>query len=267
MVNTNNFFNNPNIKTTAELGNFKVLEYQRDITMNPMSASTLFFCDKMGVRKRQVAVELKKTGVTVSSGAMQWFTGNIESKTGIKGAGDLLGKIAKGAVTGEAPVKPEYTGEGLLVLEPTYKFILLEEVEKWNGGLVLEDGLFLACDSTIEQKINRRSNLSSALAGGQGLFNLALNGKGVAVLESPVPREELVEVTLENDTIKIDGNYAIAWSGSLEFTVERSSKTLIGSAVNGEGLVNVYKGTGKILMAPAKTSFPLPSILGGPVGK
>ncbi len=230
--------------------------------MNPASASTLFFCDKMGVRKRQVAVELKKTSVTVSSGAMQWFTGNIESKTGIKSAGDLLGKMVKGSVTGESAIKPEYTGEGLLVLEPTYKFILLEEVENWKGGLVLEDGLFLACDGTVEQKINRRSNISSALAGGQGLFNLALNGKGVAVLESPVPREELVEVSLENDTIKIDGNYAIAWSGSLEFTVERSSKSLIGSAANGEGLVNVYRGTGKILMAPVKNTFTFPGILG-----
>ena len=50
--------------------------------------------------------------------------------------------------------------------------------------------------------------------------------------------------------VKIDGDNAIAWSKSLEFTVERSSKTLIGSAVNGEGLVNVYRGTGKILVAP-----------------
>lgn len=43
---------------------------------------------------------------------------------------------------------------------------------------------------------------------------------------------------------------AIAWSPSLKFTVERSSKTLIGSAASGEGLVNVYRGTGKILMTP-----------------
>lgn len=50
--------------------------------------------------------------------------------------------------------------------------------------------------------------------------------------------------------IKIDGRYAICWSTSLEFTVERSSKTLIGSMVNKEGLVNVYRGTGKILMSP-----------------
>ena len=261
MVSINNFFNNSNIKTIAELGNFKVLEYQKDITMSPAAAASLFYCDKMGVRKRQVAVELTKTSVTISSGAMQWYTGNIESKTGIKSAGDLVGKMIKGSVTGESAIKPEYTGEGLLVLEPTYKFIILEQVENWNGGLVLEDGLFLACDGTVEQKVNKRSNFSSAVAGGQGLFNLALKGKGVAVLESPIPREELVEITLENDTIKIDGNYAIAWSGSLEFTVERSSKSLIGSATNGEGLVNVYRGTGKVLMAPVKSYFSTPSLL------
>ena len=45
---------------------------------------------------------------------------------------------------------------------------------------------------------------------------------------------------------------AIAWSGSLDFTVERSGKTLAGSAVSGEGLVNVYRGTGKVLMAPVQ---------------
>ena len=55
---------------------------------------------------------------------------------------------------------------------------------------------------------------------------------------------------LQNDVVKIDGNMAIAWSGSLEFTVERSGKTLLGSAASGEGLVNVYRGTGKVLMAP-----------------
>ena len=55
---------------------------------------------------------------------------------------------------------------------------------------------------------------------------------------------------LENDVLKIDGNMAIAWSDSLDFTVERSGKSLIGSAASGEGLVNVYRGTGKVLMCP-----------------
>ena len=63
-------------------------------------------------------------------------------------------------------------------------------------------------------------------------------------------REELIEVELNNDVLKVDGSFAIAWSNSLEFTVERTTKTLIGSAASGEGLVNVYRGTGKVLMAP-----------------
>ena len=72
------------------------------------------------------------------------------------------------------------------------------------------------------------------------------------VLESPVPREELIEVELQNDQIKIDGNMAVAWSGSLAFSVEKSTRSLIGSAVAGEGFVNVYRGTGKVLMAPIR---------------
>ena len=95
-----------------------------------------------------------------------------------------------------------------------------------------------------------RSNLSSAVAGGEGLFNLGVTGNGVLCLESASPREELIEITLQNDVLKIDGNMAVAWSGTLEFTVERSGKSLIGSAASGEGLVNVYRGTGKVLLAP-----------------
>ena len=55
---------------------------------------------------------------------------------------------------------------------------------------------------------------------------------------------------LNGDELKIDGNLAVCWSSSLSFTVERSTKTLLGSAVSGEGLVSVYRGTGKVLMCP-----------------
>ena len=67
--------------------------------------------------------------------------------------------------------------------------------------------------------------------------------------------EELIEIKLENDVLKVDGNMAIAWSGSLDFTVERSGKSLIGSAASGEGLVNVYRGTGKVLLAPVRAGI------------
>ena len=51
-------------------------------------------------------------------------------------------------------------------------------------------------------------------------------GQGIAALESPVPMEELIVLSLDNDQVKIDGNMAIAWSKTLQFTVEKSSKAL-----------------------------------------
>ena len=181
---------------------------------------------------------------------MQWTVGNVNATTGLKGVGDFFGKAIRGKATGESAIKPEYTGNGIMVLEPTYCHILLVDLNDWNGSIVLDDGLFLACDSKLKQKAVMRSNVSSAVAGGEGLFNLGIVGEGVVCLESPCPKEELIEITLKDDVLKVDGNMAIAWSGSLDFTVERSGKTLMGSAASGEGLVNVYRGTGKVLLAP-----------------
>lgn len=249
MVNYRNLYDNGNMKLIAERGCVKVFEHQRDLSVNPSSALAAYYAAEMNVRKRQVLIELNGNAYTVQSGAMQWMAGAVSMTSGIKGVGDFLGKAIASKVTKESAAKPEYTGKGLVMLEPTYKFILLEDVSEW-GSLVLEDGLFLACDSNIKQNVVARTSLSSAVAGREGLFNLCLTGNGVAVLESPVPRDELIEFDLDNDEVKIDGNMAIAWSNSLKFTVERSSKSLMGSAVSGEGLVNVYRGSGKILMAP-----------------
>ena len=250
MYQIKNLTENDDIQVIAELGPFTVIEYLRDLSVNPGNAAAAYFSYQMNVRRRQVICDLKKANITLQAGAMQWTVGDVNATTGIKGVGDLFGKALRGKATGESAIKPEYTGNGTLVLEPTYKYILLEDLANWNGTMVLEDGLFLACDSALQQKAIMRSNLSSAVAGGEGLFNLGISGQGVVCLESPCPREELVEIQLQDDILKVDGSYAIAWSGSLSFTVERFGKSLIGSAASGEGLVNVFRGTGRVLLAP-----------------
>ena len=83
---------------------------------------------------------------------MQWMAGDVSATTGIKGAGDFLSKTIRGKVTGESVIKPEYTGDGTLVLEPTYKHIILLDLDEWGNSIVLDDGLFLACESTLKQK-------------------------------------------------------------------------------------------------------------------
>lgn len=250
MFKIKNFEDNDDVKVLKELGAFKVVEYQKDLSVNHSTAQQAYYASKMNVRRRQVICDVGLSNITIQAGAMQWMVGDVKATTGLKGVGDFLGKTLRGKVTNESAIKPEYTGTGKLVLEPTYKHILLIDVDDWNGSIVIEDGLFLACDSELKHKAVMRSNISSAVMGGEGLFNLGLSGGGVVALESYVPKEELIEIELQDDELKIDGNMAIAWSGSLVFTVERSGKTLMGSAASGEGLVNVYRGTGKVLMAP-----------------
>lgn len=252
MFQISNFTDNDDIRVLSSLGPFTVIEYVRDLSVMPGNAETAYFCNAMNVRKRQVICDISKANVTVQAGAMQWMVGNVHATTGLKGVGDLFGKAVRGKVTGESAIKPEYTGDGVMVLEPTYKHLLLLDLADWNGSVVLDDGLFLACDSKLKHKAVMRSNLSSAVAGNEGLFNLGIVGNGVVCLESQCPKEELVEIHLQDDVLKVDGNMAVAWSGSLDFTVERSGKSLIGSAASGEGLVNVYRGTGKVLLAPVQ---------------
>lgn len=250
MYRISNFTDNDDVKVLSTLGPFTVIEYQRDLSVMPNNAALAYFCNEMNVRKRQVICDVNQANITLQAGAMQWMVGNVNATTGVKGVGDFFGKVVRGNVTGESAIKPEYTGSGILVLEPTYQHIILIDLWDWNGSIVLDDGLFLACDARLKHKAVMRSNLSSAVAGNEGLFNLGVAGEGVLCLETPCPREELVEITLQDDVLKVDGNMAIAWSGSLDFTVERSGKTLVGSAASGEGLVNVYRGTGKVLLAP-----------------
>ena len=260
MFKINNLANQTSHIVTEQKGIFSIVEHNVDFSVAPCNAMEEYYMSQMNVKRKQAIANLNgKVGLVLQAGAMQYIVGNVQATTGLKGVGDFLGKMVKSSVTKESAIKPEYVGTGVLLTEPTYKYLLTENVGDWTGGLVMEDGMFLACESTVKHEIQARSSLSSAALGNEGLFNLRLAGNGVCVLESNVPRSEIVEIDLQDDVLKIDGSFAICWSGSLSFTVERSGKTLLGSAASGEGLVNVYKGTGKVWLAPLTPSQSLVS--------
>lgn len=256
MVKTDLLNENEARKVIETKGAFSVVEYEKDMSVAARNAEQAYFASAMSYRKRQLVADvINDKGIIAQKGMLQMLLGKVEPQTGIENVGDLMKKFVGGKVTGENAIKPHYRGKGMLILEPTYKYIIIEEMSTWNNKLAVEDGLFLACEDSIELKISARTNLSSAALGGEGLFNITFEGNGYIALESPVPRDELVEITLVDDVVKIDGSMAIAWSKELEFTVERTTPTIIGSIAAGEGLVNVYRGTGKILVAPVRNNI------------
>ena len=99
MFELNNFFDNKNMKAIDKLGMFTVFEHERDLSVSPDSAVTAYFSSEMNVRRRQVYVTMQDSGCVVQAGAMQWMLGNVDMGSGIKGVGNLLGKMAASAIS------------------------------------------------------------------------------------------------------------------------------------------------------------------------
>ncbi|WP_195468930.1 AIM24 family protein [Clostridium sp. D43t1_170807_H7] len=240
---------NVSVIDTTEYEGVKVeiLEYNKlQGSTDTSAAMDMYFMEQQNIKARQVAIYLNNDKVRLEPGAMSYFKGNLEMVSGVT-AGNLIGKMFSSAVTGESVSQPEYKGTGMIVLEPSFNHFL---VLKIDGEIIVDKGMFYCAQGSIQVKPIIQKNISSALAGGEGIFQLSLKGKGIVVLESRVPVCEIDEIHLDNETLKVDGNFAILRSGNISFTVERSAKSLIGSAVSGEGLVNVYRGTGTVWLAP-----------------
>ena len=104
MFQLNNFLNNQNMKVIDQKGPFRVFEHEKDLSVNPANAVAAYFASEMNVRKRQVFVELNGNGCITQAGAMQWMLGNVNMGSGVKGVGNLLGKMASAAVTKETMI-------------------------------------------------------------------------------------------------------------------------------------------------------------------
>lgn len=241
---------NIKIIDTAEMGGMRVevMEYQKLLgSTNTSAAMDLYYMEKQNMRARQVAVYLTNDTVSVEPGAMSYFQGGLEMISGVN-AGNALGRLFSGAVTGEGVAQPEYRGSGMLVLEPSFKHFLVLQLDREE--IVVDKGMFYCAQGGVAVKPFMQRSISAALGGGEGLFQLSLSGSGLVVLECPVPSCEIDIIELNNDVLRVDGNFAVLRTASLQFTVERSAKSLLGSAVSGEGLVNVYRGTGSVWLAP-----------------
>ena len=115
-------------RITDRLGSFSVLEYMKDSSVSTSNAMNEYYMAEMGVRRRQLIISLNgNNSAILQAGAMQCMIGNVNATTGIKGVGDLFGKVVKSKVTNETAIKPEYVGVGTIILEPTYKYIVLQD--------------------------------------------------------------------------------------------------------------------------------------------
>lgn len=227
----------------------EVLQYDALLgSTNTITAQSLWFMSQSNIKARQIAVYINNDGVKIEPGAMSYFQGPLQMVSGVT-VGNALGRMLSGALTGEKMAMPEYRGSGILVLEPSFRHYIIAELDP-GETIIADKGMFYCAEQSVNVQPIMNSQISGALLGGEGIFQTALTGPGLIILESPVPMCEINIVNLQNDVLRVDGNFALLRTGDVQFTVERSARTLIGSAVSGEGLVNVFRGTGQVWIAP-----------------
>ena len=221
---------------------FQVLEYDKlDGATDMETALGLNIMNDAGIKLKQVRIILQDSAVKLEAGALSYMKGDIDIRTKTGGVIGLGKKFFASKVTGEEMFKID---------DP----IIKSKTELEDEEIIVDDGMFYACEDGIEVGVTAQKTVSSLLLGNEGVFQVRLKGSGIVVLELPVPESEIFKCKLSNDTLKVDGNFVALRSGRIDFTVEKSS-SVIGSVTNGEGLLNVYSGIGEIWILPTKSVY------------
>lgn len=216
-------------------------------------ARKLYYARQAGIRLKQIRITLRNGAITIEAGALHFMRGTITIDTSAGGIQGLAKKFATSKLTEESMFKPRYQGSGEVYLEPSFGHFIITQLT--GEEVIVDKGLFYAAEASVDVSVAMQKNISSALFGGEGLFQTRLTGSGWCVLCSPVPAEEIMRVQLQNEKLSVDGNFAMLRKGNIDFRVERSVKTLFGSVRSGEGLLQTFSGTGEVWLAPTQSIY------------
>lgn len=194
---------------------------------------------------RMVRVEMQNSTFRCDAGAMYYMQGNLEIESKMPTAGGLL----KSMVTKETAFKPTISGTGTVYLEPSFGMFTILELN--NEEWILDKGAYYASEMGIE--VGMWTN--KAVAGffsGEGFFQTKVSGTGKVIVVSNGPLET---IELINDKLVVDGSFAVARTSGIQFTVNKATKGMFSSWTSGEGIVNTFTGTGKVMIAPAANRY------------
>lgn len=208
-----------------------------------MTENTLFPLVEVSLRNREM--------IQLERGAMVYHNGqiNLEGKmnsNGQSGLGGAIRALGRSMTSGESLFITQATGlsdNAVIALAPGTPGAIKElevGMEHWR----LNDGAFLACDSTVSYEMKRQKVSTSLFGGTGGFFVMETAGKGTLLVNA---YGDIVELTLDgNQPFIIDNQHVVAWTESLDYNIKVASG--IFGFTTGEGLVNEFHGRGTVLI-------------------
>jgi uncharacterized protein (AIM24 family) len=219
--------------------------------------------DHSTLRRLHVHLQTPQAEFRCETGALHYMHGKITLHSDLSqgGPAGLLKKAISASLTQETTIKPRYVGVGHWYSEPTTKHFATAFIDTTqdNSEVIVDKGMYYASEGSIEVGVAKQQNVSSALFGGEGLFQTRMTGRGWIVLELPVPVCEVHKIRLApGEKLSVDGNYACLRRGKIEFKVEKATKGLFGSSATGEGLLQVFEASGPSEVWVCATILPPP---------
>ncbi|MGH4124587.1 MAG: AIM24 family protein [Clostridium sp.] len=227
---------------------FEVVEYIKPRNGSVFNATAVnpYPTQYGGEKLRQVRININGGGVLVQPGELQFMKGPIEIEIQ-KNAPSASKGFFKNVGTGEASFTSRYYGKyGEIYLDPSYKYFYILELS--NEEIILGDGMFYCCEDSIELSVHTNKDIATGMLSSDGFRQPKLSGSGIAILESDVPFDEILIYELNNETLKIDGNFSVVIRGKIETKIEKSKR---------EGYLHTFVGTGEVWIAPTKKNRPM----------
>lgn len=212
-------------------------------------AEKIFFCNQAEIRLKMIRVTIQNKTLRIEPGALYFMKGQLDLDSSIPG-GFGRGMLRK-FMTGETLFQSTIKGTGEIYLEPTFGHFSIFELD--NDSLIVDKGAFYAASDGIQVSAKMQSNISSAVFGGEGLFQTEIKGSGIVVVRSPVPTDELLVMELaDGEKLSIDGNFALARTSTVKFAAQKSAKSLFTTVTSGELLLQTFTGPGIVWLAPTQ---------------
>lgn len=180
---------------------------------------------------------------TAEAGAMIAMSGNVSLTTSThkKTSGGIL-KAMKRLLAGESFFLNHFSAGangGEVWLSATLPGDMMH-YDLNNENLIVQGGSFVACDEAVGIDLGWQGFKS--FLSGENMFWVHLKGTGKVVLSS---FGAIYPVAVDGEYV-VDTGHIVAFNETLNFTIRKAGKSLIGSFLGGEGFVCRFKGKGTV---------------------
>jgi uncharacterized protein (TIGR00266 family) len=188
----------------------------------------------------------------IARGSMIYRTEGVDlnaklNARGGGGLGKLVAAAARSAVSGESMFITEVISNvpnGEIAVAPSCPGTIVQ-LDVGANQYRLNDSTFLAMESSVNYSMERQK-VGKALFGGQGgFFVMSTEGQGKLLVNA---FGSIKEIQLNNaNGFAIDNGHVVAWDRNLDYDIQLQSG-VFGSIGTGEGIINIFRGTGKVLI-------------------